>query len=383
MKKLLIFVDWFLPGFKAGGQIRSCANLAFALKDEMDIYVVTTDRDQGDSVPYTGVITDEWTILENSFQMLYLSPKKRGFKSVQSIIRTVKPDCVYLNSMFSFSYTLLPIEVCRFDNLITKIILAPRGMLHDGALQYKNLKKKIFFHAFKARGFQKRIVFHATDVTEKTDINKVFGKKTNIEFVPDFPTVMQDALETVEKNTNSLKCVFVSRMSPKKNLLFLLNLLQEVKANVSLSIVGPAEDQKYWEQCQGVIASLPGHIHTKYLGAIPNDELAAIYRQNHLFILPTHGENFGHVIFESLLNGRPVLISDLTPWKNIEKEKIGWDLPLTEKQPFIDKIEEAANWNQEQFNRYCASSWQFAHDHNKNSKLKKEYLKLFNTAELL
>lgn len=377
MKKLLIFVDWFLPGYKAGGQIQSCANLAFALKDEMEIYVVTTDRDLGDQQSYNSVIIDAWTTLSNNLNVLYLSPKKRGFKSIQSIIQSVGPHCVYLNSMFSFNFTLLPIEVCRYNNLKTKIILAPRGMLHKGALQYKNLKKTIFFHAFKVRGFQKKIVFHATDITEKNDIENIFGKKCNIEYVHDFPSSKQDALEIIEKKSGSLKGVFVSRISPKKNLLFILLLLKKIKASVSLSIVGPVEEMEYWNQCLTLMASLPSNISTEYLGAIPNHELPSIYRQNHLFILPTHGENFGHVIFESLLNGRPVLISEHTPWKNVEALKIGWELPLSEKQLFLNKIEDAANWDQDQFNKYCTASWQFAHNYNKDSSLKKQYLELF------
>lgn len=377
MKKLMIFVDWFLPGYKAGGQIRSCANLAFALKDEMEIYVVTTDRDLGDQQPYDSILKDVWITLDKNLHVTYLSPKKRGFKSIQSIIRSVNPHCVYLNSMFSFNFTLLPIEVCRYENSNLKIILAPRGMLHKGALQYKNFKKQIFFRAFKVRGFQKRIVFHATDITEETDIKNIFGKKSRIEYVHDFPTSKQEAPEYIEKKRGSLKSIFVSRISPKKNLLFLLTLLKKVKSSVSLSIVGPVEEEEYWGECLEQMNSLPTNIDIVYLGAIPNQELAAIYRQNHLFILPTHGENFGHVIFESLLNGRPVLISDHTPWKNIEEKKIGWDLPLSEKQLFLNRIEEAANWDQEQFNKYCIASWQFAHEYNKDSSLKKEYLNLF------
>ncbi|MEO5995908.1 MAG: glycosyltransferase family 4 protein [Chitinophagaceae bacterium] len=378
MKKLLIFVDWFLPGYKAGGQIRSCANLAFALKDVMDVHVVTTDRDLGDEQAYDTVIKDEWITLDDNLRVLYLSPKKRGFKSIQSIIRLVNPHCVYLNSMFSFNFTLLPIEICRYDDLNTKIILAPRGMLHKGALQFKNFKKKIFFHAFKVRGFQKRIVFHATDITEETDIKNIFGQKSKIEFVLDYPSSKQDALEIIEKKPGSLKCVFVSRISPKKNLLFLIALLKKVKSNVSLSIVGPVEEEEYWNRCLELVNTLPSNIKVDYLGAIPNHDLAPVYRQNHLFILPTHGENFGHVIFESLLNGRPVLISDHTPWKDLESQNLGWDLPLSDKQDFLNRLEEAANWNQDQFNSYCASGWQFAHAYNKESSLKKEYLELFN-----
>jgi hypothetical protein len=78
MKKLLIFVDWFVPGFKAGGQIRSCFNLAMALKEAAEVYVVTSDRDMGDQEAYQSVKIDEWTVLDNDIRVLYLSAKKEG-----------------------------------------------------------------------------------------------------------------------------------------------------------------------------------------------------------------------------------------------------------------------------------------------------------------
>jgi glycosyltransferase involved in cell wall biosynthesis len=40
-----------------------------------------------------------------------------------------------------------------------------------------------------------------------------------------------------------------------------------------------------------------------------------VFRQYDLFVFPTRGENFGHVIIESLSVGTPVLLSDRTPWR--------------------------------------------------------------------
>lgn len=379
MKKLLIFVDWFLPGYKAGGQIQSCANLANALKDTVEVYVVTSDRDLGDEKPYPSIKADEWNVLANNLHVNYLSPGNRGLKTLSTIIRWVNPQCIYLNSMFSFNFTLLPIEAAnRNGGMQRKIILAPRGMLHTGALQYKKVKKKLFFQAFKLRGLQKKVTFHATDATEKADIKRVFGKKVSIEFVKDFPSPVQQPLEITVKKPESLRCIFISRISPKKNLLFLLTALQQVSANLQLTVAGPVEDEKYWAACQALIASLPANIQVQYLGALPNHELPAVYRQHHLFLLPTHGENFGHVIFEAFSNGRPVLISNCTPWNNLEEKGIGWDLSLSDKSGFLEKIGIATAWNQEEFNAYCRASWQFAHDYINNSGLKAKYLQLFS-----
>jgi glycosyltransferase involved in cell wall biosynthesis len=156
-----------------------------------------------------------------------------------------------------------------------------------------------------------------------------------------------------------------------------LELLGKVSGTaIELTIVGPVETVAYWNQCQQRIAALPSNIKVYYAGAIPNPELPAVYAQHHLFVLTTHGENFGHVIFESLLNGRPVLISDQTPWRQMQQQQLGWDIPLNNQQAFIQAIQTAASWNQQQFDQYCTSCWHYADRYINNPALQQEYLQL-------
>ncbi len=67
--------------------------------------------------------------------------------------------------------------------------------------------------------------------------------------------------------------------------------------------------------------------------------------EHDLFFLPTLGENFGHVISESLSSGTPVLISDTTPWRNLRAKGIGENLPLAEPGAFAEFIESVAAMN--------------------------------------
>ena len=41
-----------------------------------------------------------------------------------------------------------------------------------------------------------------------------------------------------------------------------------------------------------------------------------VFSQHDLFAFPTKGENFGHIILESLSAGTPVLLSDKTLWQD-------------------------------------------------------------------
>jgi glycosyltransferase involved in cell wall biosynthesis len=94
--------------------------------------------------------------------------------------------------------------------------------------------------------------------------------------------------------------------------------------------------------------------------------------------LPTFHENFGHVFIESWSNGCPVIISDQTPWRNLEEKGIGWDISLKEKSKFIKAIEEAASMNQEDYSRMSEAAFDFAKSFRENPAVLEANRKLFN-----
>jgi glycosyltransferase involved in cell wall biosynthesis len=65
-------------------------------------------------------------------------------------------------------------------------------------------------------------------------------------------------------------------------------------------------------------------------------------REHDLFFLPTLGENFGHIILEAFCAGCPVLISDQTPWRDLEEKGVGWDLPFDQPELFREVLQRFA-----------------------------------------
>ena len=108
----------------------------------------------------------------------------------------------------------------------------------------------------------------------------------------------QPPLLDIVKHAGNLKCLFGARIHSIKNLLFLLKVLKEIRSTVSLTIVGPVEDNEYWEACQTFAKGMPANVTISYEGPVPNHKLVSIIQQHHLFFLPTVGENFGHSIFD-------------------------------------------------------------------------------------
>jgi len=105
----------------------------------------------------------------------------------------------------------------------------------------------------------------------------------------------------------------------------------------------------YWAECQKIISILPENIEVKYCGSIAHDKVGAVLWEHDLFFLPTLGENFGHVILEALCVGCPILISDQTPWRDLEEKGVGCDLPFDRQELFREILQKCVDMNNEEY----------------------------------
>jgi glycosyltransferase involved in cell wall biosynthesis len=339
-KRILIFVGGYLPGFKFGGPIRSISNIVDSLGHVFDFYIITLDRDLGDAEMYSSIEKDKFNILNNCF-VRYLSKSEINLASIKSLIKDVNPDLLYLNGFFGREFSLRVFVLKAFFNLKQPIIIAPRGEFSDGALSIKSSKKYTYLWFFRALNFHKLAHWHATSLIEKMEIQKAFGKKGSLKIhtasnIPKKPN--SQIFENWSQENKILSIVFFSRISPKKNLLFAIGLLGQLDFLVRFYIYGTIEDKKYWELCQQSIQRLPANIEVIYGGELQPQEVVGVLSTHDVFLLPTKGENYGHVIFEALSAGMIVLISDKTPWNDIEQAGAGWILPLMDVDKYLEKL---------------------------------------------
>jgi glycosyltransferase involved in cell wall biosynthesis len=372
-KTILVLIDWFVPGYKAGGPIQSCANLVEALRDDFDVRVLTTDTDHLELEPYKNIAPDLWIYnVIPDVGIYYLSKSNKNLKEINRLIREVDPDFLYLNHLFSPLFVIAPLFLKWKRKFRATTIVCPRGALFAGALNIKKYKKYPLLVLYRLMGIQRMVRFHATNFLEKDAILSFFPG-AEIHIADNLPKFLQLENTQVKKDPDSLKMLYIARIHPIKNLLFVIQCLKEIRSLIVLNIIGPVEDADYWEACWAEIHTLPDNVEVNYEGSIPNHLLGKVIDDHHLYVLPTKGENFGHSIFESLLAGRPVLISDQTPWRSLQEKKIGWDLPLDDKLSWIKAIEESATWSQETFNTYSKNAWNFAGSFIQNPELKNSY----------
>ncbi|MFN8155138.1 MAG: glycosyltransferase [Bacteroidia bacterium] len=353
-KKILVFVDWYLPGYKAGGPIRSVANMCSRLKDDYHFRIVTSNTDLHETVPYSNVKSNSWTKGPDGTEVLYLSSEKQTQQEIKRIITEERADVIYINSVFSKPFAILPLLIRKKYFASRKVVLAPRGMLGQGALNIKPLKKKVFLTYAKLTGLYRNIRWHASSESEVREIKRVFGESANALVGMNLSSPRTIHFTPREKRTGDLRIVFLSRISYKKNLEGALKVIAAMpdKLTVTFDIFGPVEEPEYWQRCSALMTTMPAHVRVSYKGALANEQVEETLRSYHLSILLTFNENFGHSIVESLAAGCPVLLSDQTPWKNLAARKAGWEYPNMETENILQALITAAEMNQETFDQW-------------------------------
>jgi glycosyltransferase involved in cell wall biosynthesis len=381
-RKILILNGQYWPGYKGGGPIRSLMNLVENLGDTYEFFVITSDRDFKDNVPYSNVKIGEWNNVGKA-KVYYLPPERQTFRGLREIINSVDYDILYLNGFFSPIFTIKPLILRRLG-LLRKdnIILTPRGDF-TGGLKVKRLRKYLYIYLAKLIGLYKDIYWHATSELEKNNIKNVF--LTDRIFTAENLAMKIDKNKYITytpqklKEKGMVKLVFISRIAPKKNLHFALETLKEVKGNVIFDIYGPIEDKNYWKKCQRIINTLPSNIEVKYKGEIAHEDVIDTFKEYHGFYFPTLGENYGHIILEALLGGCVLIISDQTPWRSLEDKGIGWDLNLKDKDSFISSINYLIKLDSEEINQMSKNAFNYGLECINNAKIIDKYVNMFET----
>jgi glycosyltransferase involved in cell wall biosynthesis len=109
-----------------------------------------------------------------------------------------------------------------------------------------------------------------------------------------------------------------------------------------------------------MIARLPKNLTVKPVGAVPHHEVIEVLEAHDFFILPTLSENFGHVCLEALAAGTPLLVSDRTPWRNLDAKGIGWDISLDSQDLWRSAILECLAMDEKTYSSYATRARAFA-----------------------
>ncbi|MCO6495966.1 MAG: glycosyltransferase [Bacteroidetes bacterium] len=371
---ILSFIDWYKPAFKAGGPVRSMSNLTELLKDNADCFVVCGNTEiDGTKLK---VPNNEWLKGHNNEQIFYCKKPKRTLIKEWT---KQNPDGVFhINGIYSFRFSIMPLFLRKVYFPKNRTVVSPRGMLNEGALKIKAVKKYAFIAFARGFGLFDNVTWHATSEEEKSQIKKFFPQAKQIRIISNIPLAPNKSNTVQNKVKNELRMFSVTRVVPIKRIETILNALQAfpVEGKIVFDVFGPVEDRDYAEKLVRIARVIP-HLTFELKGALEPEKLSDIYGQYHLFALPSSNENFGHSIYESFAHACPVLISDKTPWHQLEKEKAGVDLDLNHLQGFSDAIKLFLQMEQTELNQWKDGAFAFAQKHYLKEEWINSYLSLF------
>lgn len=346
MARLLVLMDYYIPGFRGGGPTTSVAHLVEWLGKEMEFSIVARDRDLGKSEPYLGIQRGRWQTV-NGARVLYVHPRGFWLPRFLSLLRKEPYDLLYLQGFFT-SPTISALLVRRLGLIPARpVIVAPRGDFAPAGLALKRRKKRMYLWVAKRFGLYRGVTWQATAERERTEILEGFCKTaeavgSRIVIAPNLPPRAQrwPMLATRQPKTpGAARIIFLSRIARKKGLDLALRILARVEGRVEFDIYGPVEESGYWRKCQVLMEALPRGVRAHYRGAVRPEAVLQTFAAHHLFLFPSRGENFGHVILEALTAGCPVLTADTTPWMELTDSQAGWALPLSDLSCFARTVE--------------------------------------------
>ncbi len=379
-RQILIVTGRYLPGYKDGGPVRTIKNITDRLGDEYDFFILTADRDHGDEQPYPDIREKEWNQVGKA-QVYYVPP--HGFTSENVLKCAQNKDLIYMCGCFN-DYARTVLRLKRVGKISSPVVIASMGLFSPGAFRIKYAKKKAYVMLLRLLGLFGKVEWSATSKQEVSDIRREVGKKAICHVAEDLPRCSRDVPLGGRSSSGSLRVIFLSRISRKKNLSYVARILQECgKYRIDFDIYGNQEDLRYWEECEAQLQKLPDNISWRYCGEADAEKVPEIFAQYEVFLFPTTAENYGHVILESLMGGCIPVISDQTPWTEEKMGFAGTVCPLSgegkkeELRKFADTIMHFAELDEEEKKARAMKCQQMAQEYDASA-AEDAYRNMFN-----
>jgi glycosyltransferase involved in cell wall biosynthesis len=224
-----------------------------------------------------------------------------------------------------------------------RLVVSPRGAFSDWAMKHGSPLKKVFWPLLQRPALAPAACFHATGEPEYAAIRRR-GFEAPVAVLPNGIHVPEQAAAAGRTDTRTL--LFLGRMHPVKGLDILLQAWTAVMKRFPewrLKLVG---DDRGWGRQGGYLDTLKalaqrlGAERVEFAGAAFGTQKLAAYREAELYVLPTHSENFGMTVAESLAAGTPAVVTRGAPWEGLAAQGAGWWID-TGVEPLVSCLEVA------------------------------------------
>ena len=210
------------------------------------------------------------------------------------------------------------------------VIVSPRGTLSAYSFSNKNSLPKRVIHNLLGKQLLRKSSIHVTSNREKEAIEILISPKRIVK-IANFVALPETTPDVpIERLPDEpLKLLFFSRIEEKKGLDILLKALVTVNIPCHLTIAGDGEET-YIDKLKTIAANNGISGYVSWIGFQSINKFD-ILQQHDLMILPSHDENFGNVVIESLSVGTPVLVSKYVGLADyVAANNLGWVCDLTQ-----------------------------------------------------
>lgn len=234
--------------------------------------------------------------------------------------------CINLHNLWNYpSFVVFRLKKIFWAKL--RLIISPRWSLFKWSLSQKKILKKIIWNLFQKKLFQLADYIHITSNEEKNALIDLWFTK-NLKLIPnwiDFEEFellfdKQESKKNFVFDKNQKYILFMSRIHKKKWFDILIDNfidLSKKYKNINLIIAWPIDDELYFnENIEKLIKNWLKHKY-QYLWVLWWDERLKILRACDIFVLPSFSENFWNIIAESLASELLTIVSNNTPWQEI------------------------------------------------------------------
>jgi len=210
------------------------------------------------------------------------------------------------------------------------ILLSPRGTIGKYTFNNRNTGAKWLIHHLLGKRLLRKVQFHVTSKREHDSITEIV-KPENIIEIPNFVTMPDGPFTHTARIKGIFRLLFLSRIEEKKGLDLLIKGLPLLKVPYSLTIAGDG-DPGYIEQLKQLAKSAGVVQNIKWIGFQGKNKFNLL-AEHDLLVLPSHDENFGNVVIESLSVGTAVLISKFVGLADfVSDNELGWVCDPVENQ---------------------------------------------------
>ena len=218
MRTILIITGRYLPGYRDGGPVRSILNLTQWLGDEYDFRIMCLDRDHGDTEPYPEITVNDYNQVGKA-KVWYTT----AFTPEDITKLSSEADVVYVCGPYG-DYARQTMKLKKAGKITAPVYVASMGSFSPEAFKIKGFKKRLFIRYMKMAGLFDVVTWSVTSEREERELKSVVGKDAECVIASDLPRCgLTD--HTRIKEEGILKLCFITRISRKKNLLAIPDII--------------------------------------------------------------------------------------------------------------------------------------------------------------